>query len=259
MITSVNTNAVKNDIPEVLGTLDIQTVFAQLQMDLAKENKDSARTMIDNVKHNQEISKQYAQTIADLNGLNKDVLAKYKFPDNVKDLDAKIADGKVVCADYDKIIANAKAGTQKVITHVPNHGDQYALSDDAYKKFRDIVGSAGKGNFENFMRGDDNLHYMFELEGGKKEIEQYLHYAEVMRNALSLNLSGSFLSGELNEQTVKKMINSLQGLQEEYGTKNQTIMVQIQDTLGQYNAYTQGANAAVQQANNVLQSLARAS
>ncbi len=66
-----------------------------------------------------------------------------------------------------------------------------------------------------------------------------------------------FTSSKVSVAEASKLVSSLQGLQEQFGTKNQTLMVQIQDLLGQYNANVQGANAAVQQSNNVLQSLAK--
>ncbi|MCR4666876.1 MAG: hypothetical protein K5657_06240 [Desulfovibrio sp.] len=41
------------------------------------------------------------------------------------------------------------------------------------------------------------------------------------------------------------------------GADIQTKMVQLQDFMGQYNSYIQGANAAVAQSNQVLTSLAK--
>lgn len=256
MLTSVNTNSLAINEGSLTSINSVQMMFALLEMQLAKDHKDNAKSLIDNVKSNQDISKKHAEVIAQLNGLDKDVLAKFKFPNKVEELNAKLADSQTVIENYKEVIAKAKDGNQPSVGF-GIYGKLYALNDDAYSKFRGIVKSAGKDNFADFMRGDDNKHFMYELEGGLKEIERYQHYCQVMRDALSIGLPSSFMDGAMDDKTLQRMVSSLQGLQEEYGTKNQTLMVQIQDMLGQYNANLQGANSAVQQSNNVLQSLAK--
>ena len=52
-------------------------------------------------------------------------------------------------------------------------------------------------------------------------------------------------------------IKSLTNYQEQVGSKTQTLMVYLQDFIGQYNSYTQGASSAVSQANNTLTNVAR--
>lgn len=52
-------------------------------------------------------------------------------------------------------------------------------------------------------------------------------------------------------------IQSLQAYQETVGTDIQTLMVYVQDFMGQYNAYTQGANSAIQSGMQTLTSVAR--
>ena len=262
MTISVNNSIVNSNSPISDGALgsvnSVQMLFALVQMELSKEHKDNAKSMIESVKSNQAISKQYAEVIAKLNGLDKDVLAKFdKFPNNIKDLDAKITDCQSIKANYQEVINNAKAGKQPSVGSDSTHGKLYALDSKTYEKFKGIVSSAGNGNFADFTRGNDNKHFMYELEGGIKEIERYEQYCQVMRDAVNIGLPTSFLDGKIDDKALQRMITSLQGLQEEYGTKNQTLMVQIQDMLGQYNANLQGANSAVQQSNNVLQSLSK--
>lgn len=46
--------------------------------------------------------------------------------------------------------------------------------------------------------------------------------------------------------------------QEQIGSKTQTLMVYLQDFIGQYNSFLQGANTAISNANQVLTSIARA-
>ena len=52
-------------------------------------------------------------------------------------------------------------------------------------------------------------------------------------------------------------IQSLQAYQESKGTGIQTQMVYVQDFMGQYNSYTQGANSAIQSGMQTLTSVAR--
>ena len=52
-------------------------------------------------------------------------------------------------------------------------------------------------------------------------------------------------------------IQSLQAHQETIGTDTQTEMVYVQDFMGQYNSYTQGANSAIQSGMQTLTAVAR--
>ena len=52
-------------------------------------------------------------------------------------------------------------------------------------------------------------------------------------------------------------LKSLTNYQEQIGNKTQTLMVYLQDFIGQYNSYLQGANTAISNANQVLTSIAR--
>ncbi|MDD2966854.1 MAG: hypothetical protein PHN64_05105 [Desulfovibrionaceae bacterium] len=50
-------------------------------------------------------------------------------------------------------------------------------------------------------------------------------------------------------------LKSLTNFQEQIGTKTQTLMVYLQDFIGQYNSYLQGANTAIKDSNQTLQSI----
>lgn len=52
-------------------------------------------------------------------------------------------------------------------------------------------------------------------------------------------------------------MKSLTNYQEQIGNKTQTLMVYLQDFMGQYNSYLQGANSAISKANDVLSSIAQ--
>ncbi len=51
-------------------------------------------------------------------------------------------------------------------------------------------------------------------------------------------------------------IQQLTSYRDQLGTDTQQLMVFVQDFMGQYNSYLQGANSAIQQGNQTLQSLA---
>lgn len=51
-------------------------------------------------------------------------------------------------------------------------------------------------------------------------------------------------------------IQSLTAYRDQLGTDTQQLMVFVQDYMGQYNSYLQGANSAIQQGNQTLQSIA---
>lgn len=52
-------------------------------------------------------------------------------------------------------------------------------------------------------------------------------------------------------------LKSLTSYQEQIGSKTQTLMVYLQDFIGQHNSFLQGANTAIANATQVLSSLAR--
>ncbi len=163
-------NSVKVGEVSLININSMQMMFALMHMDLAKEHKNNAKGLIEQVKANQDKSKEYATLISDINA----VLGTDDGESAQKSRATKLASLKDRCVD------------------------------------------------------------------------------------LGIPSDSSYFSGKTSLAEGQKLVQSLQGLQEEYGTKNQTIMVQIQDMLGQYNANLHGANSAVQQSNNVLQSLAKA-
>ena len=60
-----------------------------------------------------------------------------------------------------------------------------------------------------------------------------------------------------NEEEWKVAITSLEGRLDEVGSDTQQMMVYVQDFMGQYNSYLQGANTQINNGNQTLQSLAR--
>ena len=74
-------------------------------------------------------------------------------------------------------------------------------------------------------------------------------------NGLAYDKTGNDLSMSADEWEVA--ITSLKAHQDQLGTNTQQLMVYVQDFMGQYNSYLQGANSSVQQYNQTLADLAR--
>ena len=60
-----------------------------------------------------------------------------------------------------------------------------------------------------------------------------------------------------NEEEWKVAITALEGRLDELGSDTQQKMVYVQDFMGQYNSYLQGANTQINNGNQTLQALAR--
>lgn len=63
--------------------------------------------------------------------------------------------------------------------------------------------------------------------------------------------------GKVMRTDLDTMIASLEAAQEEVSSDVQQEMVYVQDYMGQYNSYTQGASSAISSANETLKTLAR--
>ncbi len=72
---------------------------------------------------------------------------------------------------------------------------------------------------------------------------------------LSFDLTGTYETHNADEWDYN--IKSLTNYQEQIGNKTQTLMVYLQDFIGQYNSYLQGANTQIANANQTLTNLAR--
>ena len=75
------------------------------------------------------------------------------------------------------------------------------------------------------------------------------------KHGLSYDTKGNDLANNSDEWDYN--IKSLTNYQETIGNKTQTYMVYLQDFIGQYNSYLQGANTQISNANQTLTNLAR--
>ena len=63
--------------------------------------------------------------------------------------------------------------------------------------------------------------------------------------------------GSFNKDEWEVNLKSLTNYQESVGSETQTLMVYLQDFIGQYNSFLQGANTSISTANQVLTQVAR--
>ena len=75
------------------------------------------------------------------------------------------------------------------------------------------------------------------------------------QHGLSYDTKGNDLANNADEWDYN--LKSLTNYQEQIGNKTQTLMVYLQDVIGQYNSYLQGANTQIANANQTLTNLAR--
>ena len=105
---------------------------------------------------------------------------------------------------------------------------------------------------------------MSEIEAGIEAVSTRLEALKAYETLLtSTSVSGTSilsdskisLSGNPTDD-IKNWISNLESSQEELGTDIQQQMVFVQDYMGQYNSYTQGASSAISKSNEVLTALA---
>ena len=72
---------------------------------------------------------------------------------------------------------------------------------------------------------------------------------------LSFDLTGGYDTHNADEWDYN--IKTLTNYQEQIGNKTQTLMIYLQDFIGQYNSYQEGAMSAISSANQTLRTIAR--
>jgi hypothetical protein len=72
---------------------------------------------------------------------------------------------------------------------------------------------------------------------------------------LSFDLTGGYTTHNADEWDYN--IKTLTNYQEQIGNNTQTLMIYLQDFIGQYNSYQEGAMSAVSSATQTLRSIAR--
>ena len=112
---------------------------------------------------------------------------------------------------------------------------------------------------------DSALGYIKQIEGAQaeqKEVADMLQRCRELQNQAKDSGGCTEMPADVRDSLHNKdewdvAIQSLQAYQETIGTDIQTKMVYVQDFMGQYNSYTQGANSAIQSGMQTLTAVAR--
>jgi hypothetical protein len=140
-----------------------------------------------------------------------------------------------------------------------------------FAKLQLMLASSSKSNAMNYIND------IQETQDEQKQVAAYLQQARQlqadakgasngcssmpseMRTYMSTNnLANSDTDNYLSSAEWDIVITSLQAKLDSLGTDTQQKMVFVQDFMGQYNSYLQGANSVIQQSNQTLSELAKA-
>lgn len=268
----------------------VQFMYAQLQMELAQSNKERALQKIEAIRLQQAESAAITDAINQLRNLktamgDEDEVSISDFGDLSKldDMteEQKNAELNTINGYLDEAYTsqnNAKMGEkyagelfdQILEQNVPyNELDESKLSEGAKQA---LANSNSSGECESTMMSTEMENYfkskglayddagksrrqnadewneaILSLEGRKTYIEVY-----DMCQKYGIDLP---MEGDLTSERIDTIIASLEAAQEEVGSDIQQQMVFIQDYMGQYNSYTQGASSAISDANDTLKAI----
>lgn len=271
----------------------VQLIFAQLQMELAKSNKEAALNKIDTIRQQQEQSRAITEAINALRNIKTQMGDDDEFDlDKLGKLDVTDPEGEIEKTEgfikqanelkaqavlgekgsdykadatntekiekagsveaYDKALAQAEANKQaqkKLDSGKTPEAESSLMTVEMEKYFKDQGidynggGMSRRQNEGEWNRAITNLENRAAMISVKTICDKY----DVEMPT----------SGDLTKERIDTMIASLEAVQEDLGSDIQQIMVFVQDYMGQYNSYTQGASSAVSDANETLKTIAR--
>lgn len=201
-----------------------QIAFALLQMELAKANKEAAMNGIDEIKKQQAEKKECAEMLNTAREFQSQGIcggSKEDY-DHMKDVAIEYRNKK--WASLPDIDDNLK----KLVNM---QGPPYGSLDAAVKKWNEIIPK---------------------LEAMGEQAGKLYDYCAAQNISLPTSTDK-----DTNKTQWDKVIAQLQTTMDTKGADIQTKMVQLQDMMGQYNSYVQGANSAISTSNQTLSSLAR--
>ncbi len=226
-IDTIGLNKISSQI-DLGPTQSIQLLFAKLQLTMAEQCKTQAMSYMDAITASQEKSKEVAAMIQKC----RELQSQAKNKEGGGYVDTKT--GKSYTAEEYK-----------------------TLEDQKYKEYL-----ASKGYPDNPIT---RSLYGLGLEKELKETYKKMDKDETAippdikkfmeDNGLALDKANG--SQYFDKDGWEVNITSLRNYQEQLGADTQQKMVFIQDFMGQYNSYLQGANSAIQQSNQTLTAIAR--
>lgn len=263
-LNQVNQNSLIDGISsgESTASADIQIMFAKLQMDLAETNKQSAMGKIDAIKSNQALVKKIVDAVNELrtaiDGLqDTDNITS----ENVANLESIIelceslgVPSPLSAQDLSdmKDLVQAKQWLEEARemckTGEYYNGEEGCIYKDNIPHLAEINAAIKKFNIDpKTVHGD-----VFGVNGGGWRVLNTHHFDDIiskMDNKLKNNVS-------MTVAQVKTMITNLEAKKDTIGTDVQQEMVLIQDAMGKYSAYTNGATAQISKYADTLTNIA---
>ena len=244
-----------------LSSGSIQFIFAQLQMELGTANKESALNKIEQIREQQNESKKITDAINQIRNLKSmmgdDDIDISKLGNlNVSDVDSEIAKCDKYLTEGKDLQSKAKLGedgdaTQAAANKASSGEEESTMMsvdmENYYKEQGIDYDSRGKSRRQNSDEWDRAL---LSLQGRKTMLA-----VDSICKEYNIELPSS---GKLTSERLDTVIASLESSQEEVGSDIQQTMVFIQDYMGQYNSYTQGASSAISKASDTLSSIVTA-
>lgn len=251
----------------------IQMIFAEMQMELSKTNKENATAIIGEIKNQQAKSKEYALLINGMRTMSNDIDNKRlpTMPTDPKKIKEELEAGQKITPEQLKEAKQMQVDIEayrKAIREGKN--SDLPTTQEGIEAYRQKYGKA------QWMQALRVREYCIKngIEIGPKMTEKKLDeilanvnkvakYDSTYMNALKvydgLNKHGIKLEANPSSKFINDQMKSMQSLQDTCGSDIQQKMIYVQDYIGQYNSYMQGANAAINTSNQTLTALARGS
>ena len=265
-IQGLGTQGVQNtsSISELSSSASVQMLFAQLQLELSKTNKEAALEQINEIRASQDSSKSYTSAINALRSLQSYDVEKYgeistdpaKIQEELNSLNSAISD---VSSKINSSTTGNVALSDSTMAYIDTR------KEEGYFDFYRTSSKVTEYDTSK-LSNRDNEHSQAELQDGlaaletrKAALENYLTVLNSTSSSGTSVLSEANISIKSNftSDDIKTWISNLESSQEELGSDIQQKMVFVQDYMGQYNSYMQGASSAISEYSNVLSTIAR--
>lgn len=209
------------------GARSPQLALALLQMELAKANKNEALSNIDEIQKQQNQKKECADMLNLAREMQSQNVNGSMKPEEFQHLTD-------VCKEYRDRGWASLPDIDKDLSTFGLKGPEYGNVQAAIKKWDTVI-----SQLEAKQKTNDDMYKL-------------TTYCQSL--GISMPTSGD---KDTNKTQWDKVISQLQTKMDTFGADIQTKMVQLQDMMGQYNSYMQGANSAISTSNQVLTSLAK--
>jgi hypothetical protein len=284
MVSQAAFDAARTSGASSVGTIDVnnlgggslQLMFAKLQLTLAESAKSNATQYINDIQKTQGEQKQLAAMLQQARQLQTDANSKGEtgstdmpremmdyMDDNGLAYDKTLNETAEMQAERKQLTAflqdaqrqqtNAREGKGDA------SGDRYAsMMSQEMQDYMDAQGLDYDKTGSVMVNGQirpDRRHNQNEWEVAIASLQTR---RDSLGPATFTNKKGEAVDAAMTRKEWEVAITSLQARMDSLGTDTQQKMVFVQDFMGQYNSYLQGANSVIQQSNQTLGELAKA-